>query len=812
MSSLSSTSGAGSASSLLSSITPSSSSSSGGTGTISIGGLVSGLNTSQIIQGLLAVQQAQITSVQGQESAVQAQETAFKALQAQLLTFQADVTKLASPSNGPFDGLTATSSNTAAVTAAAGSGAAPGVYSLNVTGLAAADEIASQGYASAVSQISTGTLTVGSGGKTATITIDNTNNTLQGLAAAINTANVGVSATVVNTGAAGTPYRLLLTATQTGTANAINIDATGLAASSGATVRPTFGVADAVAGGSNTGAGTLTAGGAFTGTSADTYTFTVQSVTGGGDLSGGGTVTLAYHNANSSQTGTLTLTGSNLNQSVSVAQGIDVRAGAGAFAQGDTFTVGAGVDRVQQAADASVTLGSGSGALTVTSSSNTVNTAINGVTLNLLALTPSNQPVQVTVAANTDAATTAVQNFVTDYNSVLSTIATDTSYDPSTNTAAVLLGNSSVLNIQNQLTGLVGRIVPGANTKLNSLAALGITSNASGQLQINSATLNNVLSGNVSGVTLADVRNLFAVGGQSTNAGVAFANATSATKPSTNPYGVVVTQAAAPAALTGSALGANTTVTAGSNTFTLTVNGIASGSLAVPAGTYTQQALVQAVQAAVNSDSQVGGFGVTVGLQGGALTFTTATYGTGATLAVSQAGFLGYASGASGSGQNVAGSFLVNGSAEAATGTGQLLTGNAGNANTAGLALNVTLLPSQVSPTPTTPVASVTVTQGLAAQLGVALNNLLDPTTGQLQMIDQGFQQQLTTYGAQVKQLQAQYNAQQTALQAEFTNMESALSKLKSESSYMAAQTNATDALSGFQAASATAGSFSSGH
>ena len=59
---------------------------------------------------------------------------------------------------------------------------------------------------------------------------------------------------------------------------------------------------------------------------------------------------------------------------------------------------------VQAAADASVTLGSGSGALTVTSSSNTVNTAINGVTLNLLATTPASQPVQVTVANDTSTA------------------------------------------------------------------------------------------------------------------------------------------------------------------------------------------------------------------------------------------------------------------------------------------------------------------------------------------------------------------------------------------------------------------------
>jgi flagellar hook-associated protein 2 len=403
-----------------------------------------------------------------------------------------------------------------------------------------------------------------------------------------------------------------------------------------------------------------------------------------------------------------------------------------------------------------------------------------------------------------------VQNFVTAYNGVISTIANDVSYDPSTNRAGVLLGDASILNIENQLRDLVIRPVAGANPKLNSLSALGVTSDAGGQLQINSTTLTNVLSGNVSGVTLKDVRNLFAVGGQSTNPGVAFANATSATKPSASPYGVVVTQAARQAVLTGAALGPNTPVTAGSNTFTLTVNGVTSDTITVPPSSgpgYTQQALVAALQAAINADAKVGNQGVTVGLQNGALTLTTAGYGHGAALGISAASVLGFAGGASAVGQDVAGSFLVNGTAEAATGSGRLLTGNAGDAHTAGLAVNVTLLPSQVSPTPTTPVAFVTVTQGVAAQLATALGGLLDPNTGQLQVIDQNFQKEISTYGDQVKQLQAQYNARQAQLETEFTNLESTLSSSKNASSFLSAQTAALQSLQ-----SSTSSSSSTGH
>ncbi len=808
MSSLSSVGGTSTTTNPLASTTPSTSaSSSSGTinnsnGTISVGGLISGLNTSQIIQGLLAVQQQQITAVQTQQSNVTAEETAYQALQAQLLTFESSVTQLAQPVNGPFDGRTATSSNTAAVAAAASSTAVAGVYSLTVNSLAQANEIASQGFASATSQISTGTLTVGSGNTTATVTINSTNNTLQGLATAINNANVGVNATVLNTGAAGQPYRLLLSSTQTGTANAISLtNNLGSSDPNAGTVQPQFSqnaIGAAVAAVTNQGTAVATSSGTFTGNENNTYTFTVAP--NGGGTVGSGPITLNYTDVSGTHTGSITLGAANSPQTV--AEGVQIALGNGTLQAGDQFTINTTVPTVQAAANASVTLGSGSGALTVTNSSNTVNTAINGVTLNLQATSPT-QPVQITVANDTSTAETAIQNFVTDYNSVMSTIGNDTSYDPSTNTAGVLLGDPSILNIESQLSNLVVAPVSGANPNLNSLSALGITSDANGQLEIDSTTLNNVLSGNVSGVTLNDVRNLFAVGGQSNNAGVTFVNATSATKPSATPYSVDVTQAALQPVLTADTpLAQSTRVTGGSNTFTLSVNGLASNTLTVPPSSYTQQALVQALQAQINADPNIGNEGVTVGLQNNALTFTSAGYGQSSKLAIGAASFLGFDSAANAAGQSVAGSFLVNGTSEAATGSGQLLTGNSGNANTDGLSVNVTLLPSQVSPAPNTPEANLTVTEGVAAQLGNVLNNLLDPSTGQLQVIDQNFQDQISTYGDQVTQLQAQYNAQQAQLNTEFTNMETTLSNLKTDSSYISSQTAASDSLANSNASS----------
>ena len=55
-----------------------------------------------------------------------------------------------------------------------------------------------------------------------------------------------------------------------------------------------------------------------------------------------------------------------------VAQGIGIQFGAGTLVAGDKFSVKAFVPTVQAAADASVTIGSGAGALTVTSATNQI--------------------------------------------------------------------------------------------------------------------------------------------------------------------------------------------------------------------------------------------------------------------------------------------------------------------------------------------------------------------------------------------------------------------------------------------------------
>ena len=192
-------------------------------GLINFTGLASGVNTNNIIQGLETVNQKQITNLTNQQTALQTEQSTFSTISSGLTSLQTSLEQLTSTVNGALGGQTATSSDTSSLTAAADSTALPGTYSLTVNSIAQAEQLASSGVSSLNSTIQQGTLQlqVGSGSAT-TITIDNSDDTLQGLAEAINSSGSGLQASIVNDGSS-TPYRLLLSSSQTGSANTIQV-------------------------------------------------------------------------------------------------------------------------------------------------------------------------------------------------------------------------------------------------------------------------------------------------------------------------------------------------------------------------------------------------------------------------------------------------------------------------------------------------------------------------------------------------------------------------------------------------------------
>ncbi len=162
------------------------------------GGLGAGIDISSLVQASLAPQTAELAVLQGDQTTITNQQTALNSFNTDLQTLQNAVFALTDPA-GQLTNVDATSSNSAVLTASATAGTPSGSHTINVTSLATTSSAYSNAVASSSTPIATGTLTIQVGSSAAqTVTIDDTNNTLAGLAAAINNnGNLGVTASVI---------------------------------------------------------------------------------------------------------------------------------------------------------------------------------------------------------------------------------------------------------------------------------------------------------------------------------------------------------------------------------------------------------------------------------------------------------------------------------------------------------------------------------------------------------------------------------------------------------------------------------------
>ena len=198
-------------------------------------GLGSGLDINGIVSKLMSVESQPLQQLATKEANYQAKLAAYGQVKSALSAFQSAVSSLQSAST--FQSLAATSADTAVYTASATSTAVPGNYSIEVTQLAKSEKLASGAFNTVNDVVGTGTLsfqfgtddgaggfTVNSAKATQSVTIDSSNDTLSGVRDAINAANIGVSATIINDGSG---YKLSLTSTATGASNSLKITVSG---------------------------------------------------------------------------------------------------------------------------------------------------------------------------------------------------------------------------------------------------------------------------------------------------------------------------------------------------------------------------------------------------------------------------------------------------------------------------------------------------------------------------------------------------------------------------------------------------------
>jgi flagellar hook-associated protein 2 len=188
-------------------------------------GIGSGLNISAIVSSLTtAYGAAQTNQLTSQQNSLDAQVSAYGSFTSALDTLKATLSKLEVPSQ--LAGFAATLADKTIASATTSSSAVAGQYSLQVNNLATAATLTSQHVASSTTAVGTGTLTIAVGGASTSINIDTTDNTLAGIASAINSAsnNPGVTASIIT---ATDGARLVLAGTATGAANAITVTQSG---------------------------------------------------------------------------------------------------------------------------------------------------------------------------------------------------------------------------------------------------------------------------------------------------------------------------------------------------------------------------------------------------------------------------------------------------------------------------------------------------------------------------------------------------------------------------------------------------------
>jgi flagellar hook-associated protein 2 len=443
---------------------------------------------------------------------------------------------------------------------------------------------------------------------------------------------------------------------------------------------------------------------------------------------------------------------------------------------------------VQEAADASVSVGSGAGAITVTSSTNRFDSLIEGVRIDLLKSDPGT-PLTIEVARDPSAAIKAVSDFVEAFNGAMEFIDTQSKVGIDGAASGLLQGNRTARQLQQEIRSTVLGVIPGANSRMNRLSALGISVSDQGRLEVDTARVTSALQGDVEGVTEADIRRLFALDGQSSNPGFSFILGSAKTQASTTPYDVEITQAATRAELTaGTSLAASTVIDGTNDSLSLTINGQSTGNLALTHGNYTRSQLATLLRSTIQAAPQSTGTDVRVTLSGDQLQLTTGTFGRDARIELGSGSAwstLGWAGTESSKGTDVAGYFLVAGQRENAVGRGQILTSSATNAQTADLQLRVTLGPGDLGPDSE---SQITVTRGVAARLEQVLADAVAPEGGTLQSADDSLTEELKRIQSQLDRQNAVVETQRTRLLRQFQAMETALGQLQSVSGLLGQQ------------------------
>jgi flagellar hook-associated protein 2 len=449
-------------------------------------GLGQGIDVNSFVQLALAPDTANITSLQAQQSTVNNESSALSAITANLTALQSAAGALSDPL-GVLSSEITTSTDPTTVTATAASSSVPGAHTIAITSLATTSSLYSDAVAASTTPLATDdTISISAGGTSvASVTVDSTNNTLGQIASAINAQATSYASDAVATGstllATGDTISILgggasvaLVAvnstnnTLSGIATAINNETSAVHASvitdaNGAHLA----IVNAVGG-----PGNLTISGNLHLPSSTAINFTQVVEARASVINDANGARLAVVSGTSGAPGNLTVTGT--------------------LHRTDSTTV-----NFTQAVPGSNAVLSVDG-VPISSTTNTVNNVINGVTLSLAGPT-TNGPVTLTVAPDTSSITTAVNQLVSSYNTAITAINAQFQVSSSGTGAGSLEADNSLRDAQQTLLGAITYSTSGSGGAVN-LTTLGVNTNNDGTLALDSGALAAALSSNFSGV------------------------------------------------------------------------------------------------------------------------------------------------------------------------------------------------------------------------------------------------------------------------------------------------------------------------
>ena len=404
--------------------------------------------------------------------------------------------------------------------------------------------------------------------------------------------------------------------------------------------------------------------------------------------------------------------------------------------------------------------------LDVTSPSNTVSGAVEGVSFMLKKITSSAATVAIT--KDTAKATAGMNGLINGFNQLNAELNSLTAYNAAASRSSVLTGDATLRNLASNVRASLNAAVANSGGQYSTLAELGITTNViDGSLSLNNTKFAAILENDAT-----DVAKVLAAFGTPSNANVEFVSAGSATEVGT--YAVASTTTTTSGALTaGSAISVTSYNGGGNNAvFSVSVDGAAAVQVTLSNNDSTTAEVLNRINTALATA------GVTASLTNDILTFTSDSTGTASTVEITAADAnaiagLGIAVGVGTAGTSTT-SYTING--EAVTTADGVITGAVGTA-VEGLSL-------KILGNATGDLGTVSFAQGLASPLNTLIAGLL-ADDGLVDARLDGLQSSITDITNQRETLELRAQSLEKRYRTQFNGLETLISQLNTTQSFL---------------------------